>query len=53
MSKNKPNVKIVSGNVKTIRMGFTTALITPKRTATTNNDCVEVIFTPGIIYEAT
>lgn len=52
-NKNKPNVSMVIGNVKTINMGFTVTLKIPNTTATIIALIKLVTSTPGKKYEST
>lgn len=47
--RNKPNVKIVRGNVTKTRIGFINAFKTPRTIDKMNNDCTESIFIPGMM----
>ena len=52
-SRNRPSVRIVSGRVRMIRTGRTTALTMPSSRAAQNSDQPSAISTPGTIAEAT
>jgi hypothetical protein len=52
-SRKSPNVTIVTGNVRIIRIGLTIELRRARTTATTNAVYTEETTTPGRIYPTT